>query len=141
MKNRGFVLCALLLSGCYTTKVYTPAPASGPEFQDRQWFTVGGLVPLSDPTGQQCTEGVSKAESKLAVVDVLIDIGLAVAGGVAGIAICNGEKQADRNACGSAGAALVPFLIASRTTQFTCARPVTPGAPGTPPPPSAPPGG
>lgn len=141
MKNRGFVLCALLLSGCYTTKVYTPAPAHGPELQDRQWFTIGGLVPLSDPTGEQCTDGVSRAESKLAVVDVLINVGLAVAGSVAGIALCSGESQGDRNTCGSAGAALVPFLIGSRTTQFTCAGPrgpVTPDVPGTPPSPPPP---
>src|SRR6185295_9397321 len=47
MKNSAFVLLTVLLSGCYTTKVYTPAPAYGPEHSDRQWFTLAGLVPLS----------------------------------------------------------------------------------------------
>jgi hypothetical protein len=129
MKNRGLVVFTLLLSGCYTTKVYTPAAVHGPELQDRQWFTIGGLVPLSDPTGQQCTGGVSRAESKLAVVDVLINVGLAVVGGVAGVAICSNKSDGDRNACGSAGAGLVPFLFASRTVQYTCAGP----APAPPP--------
>jgi hypothetical protein len=151
MKNWGFVMFTLLLSGCYTTKVYTPAASHGPELQDRQWFTLGGLVPLSDPTGQQCPSGVSRAESKLAVVDVLIDVGLAIVGGVAGVAICNSKSDGDRRACGSTGAALVPFLFASRTVQYTCAgtgvaadQPVPPGAPGTlpsPSPPSAAPSG
>jgi len=136
----------LLLSGCYTTKVYTPAPAHGPELQDRQWFTIGGLVPLSDPTGEQCPSGVSRAESKLAVVDVLINVGLAVVGGVAGVAICSSKNDGDQRACGSAGAGLLPFLFASRTVQYTCAGPgssVPPVALGTlpSPPPAAPPGG
>lgn len=130
MKNREFVVFALLLSGCYTTKVYTPAPAYGPEIQDRQWFTLGGLVPLSDPTGQQCPGGVSRAESKLAVVDVLINVGLAVVGGVAGAAICNDESESDQRACGSAGAGLVPFLFASRTVEYTCAGAGAAGPPG-----------
>jgi len=146
MKNRGLVLFTLLLSGCFTTKVYTPAPASGPELRDRQWFTIGGLVPLSDPTGQQCPGGVSRAESKVAFVDVLINIGLAVVGGVAGVAICSKESGADQRSCGSTGAALVPFLFASRTAEFTCAAPGASAAPSasatlSSPPPAAPPGG
>jgi hypothetical protein len=146
MKNRGLVLFTLLLTGCYTTKVYTPTPASGPELQDRQWFTIGGLVPLSDPTGQQCPGGVSRAESKLAFVDVLINIGLAVVGGVAGVAICSSKSGSDQRACGSTGAGLVPFLFASRTVQFTCAGPGSPVASGasgalSSAPPAAPPGG
>jgi hypothetical protein len=133
MNNRGFVFFALLLSGCYTTKVYTPAPASGPEFRERQWFTLGGLASLSDPTGQQCPSGVARAESELAVVDVLINVGLAVVGGVAGAAICNGESESDQRLCGSAGAGLVPFLFASRTVQYSCAgsgAAVPPSTPG-----------
>ncbi|MEY2934013.1 MAG: hypothetical protein RL033_4762 [Pseudomonadota bacterium] len=152
MKNRAFVLITLLLSGCYTTKVYTPAPSYGPEHQDRQWFTIGGLVPLSEPTGEQCPGGVSRAESKLAVVDVLINVGLAVAGGVAGAVLCSKESGADQRACGSAGAGLLPFLFAARTVQYTCAGSAAaaasepplgapqaaPGAPGAPPSPSPP---
>jgi hypothetical protein len=144
MSNRGFALLALLLSGCYTTKVYTPAPAHGPELQDRQWFTIGGLVPLSDPAGQECPGGVARAESKLAFVDVLINVGLAVAGGVAGAVICS-KSDGDRSACGSAGAGLVPFLFASRTVQYTCGgsgasadQPVPFGATATLPSPSTP---
>ncbi|HWO08721.1 MAG TPA: hypothetical protein VNN80_04555 [Polyangiaceae bacterium] len=121
MKTRRAVLFTLLLSGCYTTKVYTPAPASGPELQDRQWFTIGGLVPLSEPTGEQCPGGLARAESKLGVVDILINIGLGVAGGVVGAAICNNKSEDDQRACSFLGAGLVPFLIASRTVQYTCA--------------------
>src|SRR5262245_15048187 len=103
MNHRLSPLLALLFCGCYTTKVYTPAPSHGPELQDRQWFTLGGLVDLSDPTGQQCPDGVSRAESKLGGIDILINIGLAVAGGVAGAAICRNETDADLSRCTSAG--------------------------------------
>lgn len=121
MKNRLLPLVALVLSGCYTTKVYTPAAAQGPELHDRQWFTIGGLVPLSEPTGQECPGGLSRAESKLGAVDVLINIGLAVAGGVAGGVMCRNESAADRSTCTSVGAGLVPFFIAARTVEYTCA--------------------
>lgn len=121
MKTRRAVLFSLLLSGCYTTKVYTPAPASGPELQDRQWFTIGGLVPLSEPTGEKCPGGLARAESKFGIVDILINVGLGVAGGVAGAAICNNASEDDQRACSFAGASLVPFLIASRTVEYACA--------------------
>lgn len=126
MKNRALVLLTVILSGCYTTKVYTPAPAFGPEHRDRQWFTLGGLVPLSSATGEECPNGVSRAESELGAVDVLINIGLALGGGLAGAAICS-KSDADQSACGTLGASLLPFLLATRTVQYTCARPGSAG--------------
>ena len=121
MKNRLSPLVALLLCGCYTTKVYTPTAAQGPEHHDRQWFTIGGLVPLSEPTGQECPGGLSKAESKLAGIDILINIGLAVAGGIAGGVACRNESGEDRSTCISVGTGVVPFFLASRTVEYTCA--------------------
>jgi hypothetical protein len=142
MKTRGVpvlvTLATFLLGGCYTTKIYTGAIAAGPEMADRQWFTIGGLVPLSDPTGQACPAGLARAESQLAGFDILINIGLAIAGGVAGTLACSGSSDETRAGCTSAGAGLAPFLIASRTVRYSCAGGVT--APGAwPPPVQAPP--
>ena len=141
MKTRGVpvlvTLATFLLGGCYTTKIYTGAIAAGPEMADRQWFTIGGLVPLSEPAGQACPGGLARAESQLAGFDILINIGLAIAGGVAGAAACSGSDDAAA-ICGPAGASLVPFLLASRTVRYSCAGGVT--APGAwPPPVQAPP--
>ena len=148
MKQRSAVaLVSVLLAGCYTTKVYTPLPPTGPEFSDRQWYTIGGLVSLSDPTGFQCPGGLSRAESEFAGVDILINIGLAVVGGIAGAVACSGEDEAQQSSCATAGATLVPFFVASRTVRYACAGAAGPAAgpapwstpPGQPPPAPYPP--
>jgi hypothetical protein len=140
MNTRSAVaLITLLLSGCYTTKIYTGAIPVGPEHSDRQWFTLGGLASLSDPTGQQCPAGIARAESELAGFDVLINIGLAVAGAIGGAVACNSSGEATQSACSSAGAGLVPFLLASRTVRYTCTGPAATPGNWPPPPVQAPP--
>ncbi|MET0404936.1 MAG: hypothetical protein ABW123_21145 [Cystobacter sp.] len=122
-------LTAVLTSqaGCYTTKVISQARPSGPEYSDRQWFTIGGLVPLSPPAGRECEDGLAAVESKLAGTDWLINVGLGLAGGIVGSLACgNGNVSPEealfaKTTCSSAGATLVPFLFSSRTVSYSCA--------------------
>ncbi|OJH36512.1 hypothetical protein BON30_32665 [Cystobacter ferrugineus] len=119
--------------GCYTTKVVSHArPPSGPESTERQWFMIGGLVPVSDPAGRECKHGFATVESKLSGTDWLINAGLTVAGGIAGGLTCGRAAAANPNddtgaflfvgaACAAAFSALVPFMISSRTVEYTCA--------------------
>jgi hypothetical protein len=115
---------ALLLSGCYRTVVATSAPPAGPVHEDRQWFTIAGFVPLSDAAGAECgPAGVSHAESRLAGMDILIDLGLSLVGGAVGFAVCDEDDFDEaRNyaSCVSAVAAIPPFLISSRTVSYQC---------------------
>lgn len=128
-------LAAVLASqaGCYTTKVVSQARPAGPEYSDRQWFTLGGLVPLSGPAGRECEDGLATAESKLSGTDWLINVGLSIAGGLVGGAVCGAGAASSTNGdaaaasaiggsiCATGFATLVPFLIGSRTVNYTCA--------------------
>ena len=125
---------AVLVSqaGCYTTKIVTTRPPEGRSYEDRQWFTIGGLVPLSSPAGRECQHGLSSAESRLSGTDWLINVGLAVAGGVIGSAACGNdttntyESSAAKVSCATAFSALVPFMLGSRTVEYSCAAPERP---------------
>ena len=114
--------------GCYTTKVVSQARPSGPAYTDRQWFTIGGLVPLSGPAGRECENGLSTVESKLSGTDWLINVGLGLAGGIVGGLACGGGANTDpvaaavaSSSCAAAFGTLVPFMIGSRTVEYTCA--------------------
>jgi hypothetical protein len=110
-------------TGCFTTRIITSQPAAGPAYTDRQWFTIGGLANLSAPAGRECANGLSSAESKLSVTDWLINVGLSVAGGVGGALACaNSAEQATMTYCAGIGSSLVPFLLSSRTVEYTCAQ-------------------
>ena len=113
--------------GCYTTKIVTPRAPEGREYSDRQWFTLGGLVPLSSPAGRECQHGLSSAKSELSGTDWLINVGLGLAGGLVGTAACGNDisdptqAAAARTTCAVAFSSLVPFLIGSRTVEYSCA--------------------
>lgn len=113
--------------GCYTTKVVSQARADGPAYTDRQWFTIGGLVPLSGPAGRECENGLSAVESKLSGTDWLINAGLGIAGGIVGGLACGNSSSdpylntAASVSCGAAFSTLLPFLISSRTVEYSCA--------------------
>ncbi|KFA90864.1 hypothetical protein [Archangium violaceum] len=140
-KRQWTVVAALAVmatqTACYNTRIVTRAPPEGPAYTDRQWFTLGGLANLSRPAGQSCQNGVSWAESKLSGTDWLINVGLSVAGGIAGTLACanTGDPYAQIG-CGTTGAALVPFLLSSRTVEFTCAAAPVSDRPAYLPPPS-----
>lgn len=131
LKRQWTVVAALTVlatqSACYTTKVVSRAAPEGPSHTDRQWFTVGGLAGLSQPAGQHCEHGIAWTESKLSGTDWLINAGLSLAGGIAGSLACGGtgsgslEQSFTVLTCGSVGASLVPFLLSSRTVEYTCA--------------------
>jgi hypothetical protein len=113
--------------GCYTTKVVSQARPDGPAYTDRQWFTIGGLVPLSGPAGRECENGLSAVESKMSGTDWLINAGLGIAGGIVGGLACGGATN-DPNvnfvasaSCSLGFSTLVPFLISSRTVEYSCA--------------------
>ena len=110
--------------GCYTTRAVSQT-RPGPEYSDRQWFTIAGLVPLSPPAGRECERGLSSVESKLSFTDWIINVGLGLAGGVVGYLACGNGADPQANAlakssCASGFAALVPFLVGSRTVEYSC---------------------
>ena len=131
LKRQWTVVAALTAlatqSACYTTKVVSRAAPEGPSYTDRQWFTVGGLAGLSQPAGQHCDNGIAWTESKLSATDWLINAGLTLAGGIAGTLACGGSGSGSLQQsfaffyCGSIGMGLVPFLLSSRTVEYTCA--------------------
>lgn len=154
LKRQMTVVAALAImasqTACYTTRIVTARAPEGPSYTDRQWFTVGGLAGLSQPAGQHCQNGLSWAESKMSGTDWLINVGLTVAGGIAGTLACANTDTATQGTCASAGATLVPFLLSSRTVEYTCAAggpagqqqpwmPQQQNNPQPPPAPSAPP--
>jgi hypothetical protein len=109
-------------AACYTTRVHSALPPSGEEHSDRQWFMLGGLAPLSSAVGRECTQGIATSESRLSALDILINAGLFIGGGVAGAAVCSKSNDpAVYASCASAGASLLPFLLGSRTVSYTCA--------------------
>jgi hypothetical protein len=124
LKRQMTVVAALAImasqTACYTTRIVTARAPEGPSYTDRQWFTVGGLAGLSQPAGQHCQNGLSWAESKMSGTDWLINVGLSVAGGIAGSLACQGDAV-QQTSCASIGASLVPFLLSSRTVEYTCA--------------------
>jgi hypothetical protein len=139
LKRQWTVVAALAVmasqTACYNTRIVTRAAPEGAPYSDRQWFTVGGLANLSQPAGQHCQNGLSWAESKLSGTDWLINVGLSVAGGIAGSLACGGDPSAQVS-CASAGATLLPFLLSSRTVEYTCAAGPVEDRPAYMPPPS-----
>ncbi|HWN71162.1 MAG TPA: hypothetical protein VNM90_26170 [Haliangium sp.] len=155
------VMGALLLAGqgCYQTVVRSGAQRSGPTHEDRQWFTLAGLVGLSGPAGHECGEqGIAYAESEMSGMDILINLGVVLAGVAVGAAVC-GEADVDGETttdplCVNSFATIAPLLLSSRTVRYGCAAgstqnmqlmpgtPVAPGVQGTegsvPPPQPAP---
>ncbi|QRK11423.1 hypothetical protein JQX13_15910 [Archangium violaceum] len=107
-------------AACYNTRVVSGRVPAGPEYTDRQWFTVAGLANLSGPAGRECPNGLASVESRMSATDWLINAGLGVAGGIAGSLACGGADAEARAYCASAGAALVPFLLSSRTVEYIC---------------------
>lgn len=117
-------LCVSGSLGCYRTVVRSPQSMQvGPTYEQRQWFTVGGLVGLSGEAGAECgASGLSYSESRMGGMDIAITLGLGMVGGLAGAMICDSEAEATAYAACTQGiATVVPFLISSRTVTYTCA--------------------
>ena len=114
------ILSVIFLCGCFTTKVYSPAPQSAQTTDDRQWFLLGGLIDLSDPAGAECQEGVAWQESEYTVVDALIQIGLAIVGGTVTFYTCDNIDNREEYYTCISGGNLLPWLFGSRTVHYRC---------------------
>jgi len=88
--------------------------------QDRQWFTVGGLVGLSDTKEPNCADGLAVSESGLSGTDILIDIGIAIVGGTAGYFACKDKPFEEASACMQQGASVGALLLSARTVRYRC---------------------
>lgn len=126
----------VLTASCYRTKIVSPmrGVAAGPTHEQRQWFTLGGAVGLSDAAGEECPGGVSYAESRLSGTDILIQVGLTAVGVIAGVAACGLPDPTSDDArafstCISLAGVIGPFLLGTRTVNYRC----TARAPAAPP--------
>ncbi len=123
MRRHGMALLLLAMAasiaGCHTTKVYSGRmKGAEPEQSGMQLFTIGGLVPLSDPDGGSCEHGLAWSESQMAPLDVVINLGMAVGGYAAGYSLCD---EGDKAVCGSSMATIAPILFSTRTARWACA--------------------
>lgn len=118
-------LAALMLgqTGCYRTSIVTNLRPEPKVYQDRQWFTVAGLVPVSSPPGSECEHGIAWARSRVTPSDFLIQAGLAVAGAFIGSAACAGgnRTEEEQGSCAAIGMLLPTVLVGSRTVAYACA--------------------
>lgn len=111
------------VAGCFTTSLVARDTRVAPtEHEHRQWFTLAGAVALSEPVGEECARtGVATAYSESATLDVLLSIGLAVAGGALATQSCKQEDPSARASCVSLLTGVGPLLLASRTVRYHCA--------------------
>ncbi|RKH60471.1 hypothetical protein [Corallococcus aberystwythensis] len=118
-------MAALMLgqTGCYRTSIVTNLRPEPKVHQDRQWFTVAGLVPVSSPPGSECKNGIAWAQSRATVSDVLIQAGLAVAGAFIGSAVCAGGNRTteEQGNCAAIGLLVPTALVGTRTVAYSCA--------------------
>ncbi|NOK34884.1 hypothetical protein HMI49_16920 [Corallococcus exercitus] len=118
-------MAALMLgqTGCYRTSIVTNLRPESTVHEDRQWFTVAGLVPVSKPPGSECKNGVAWAQSRATVSDFFIQAGLIVAGALVGSAVCGGDNRTDeeRGNCAAIGMLVPAALVGTRTVAYSCA--------------------
>ena len=110
-------------SSCYATKAQSPGLVQGGEVSRHQWFALWGAVPLSSDVGSECTAGLASVESKVGVVDMLIDIGVAVGGAIlAANTLCqDATYQSGINpSCTLAAGSLATSVLSSRTVSYHC---------------------
>jgi len=110
----------IAMTGCFTTSVYTPgAVPAGPEYSDRQWFTLGGLVTLSDPAGLECKQ-IAYSESEHGLLDMILSVGVSIVGGAIGAGMCADQPEGGVG-CAFIGGWMAPALLESRTVRYRCA--------------------
>ena len=115
-------LIFVAMTGCYTTKLNTGLLPEGPVYTEQQWFTIAGAMPLSEPLESKCKEKpFAYVQSAMKGKDILLNIGLSLAGGTAGYFMCQDAADPDTlEACRSISTVL-PLLISSRTVTYQCA--------------------
>ena len=110
------------MTGCYTTKLNTGLVPEGPVYTEQQWFTIAGGVPLSEPLESKCQDKpFAYVQSAMKGKDILLNIGLSLAGSTAGYFMC--QDTADPDALGPCRSVstVVPLLMSSRTVTYQCA--------------------
>ncbi|MEO1483493.1 MAG: hypothetical protein AAFU77_15405 [Myxococcota bacterium] len=128
--TRSLTLIALLgivCGGCYTTRLGSElAAGSGPMQTERQWFGLLGAIPYSDRAEPKCIDGQSivYVESGLGGYDILIDVGLSLAGAAIGAGIASAADEdisdEDLSAAANTGALFAPLIASRRTIRWTC---------------------
>ncbi len=135
------LLIVASLPGCYfyETSVRTSAAAPMPEYRRRQYFVFWGEDNVSSPAGGECGDrGVAWTKSSLDAVDVLVDVGLAVAGSIVAGTICPAQPmmpmdgsnpdvgQALASSSCIAGVELAATFFGTRTVRYRCAAKIGP---------------
>ena len=115
------VASQILVAGCFTTRVQVQGVQPSKEYTDRQWFTVGGLVRISDAEETTCPAGgLAYSESQISVPDFFIGLGIALLGGITSVAICHDQSREAQINCISAGSTVATFLLGTRTVHYAC---------------------
>jgi hypothetical protein len=112
-----------LTFGCFHTKTLSQARPTYAEHEARQWFTIGGLVPLSQPAGEEeCgPKGLAYSDSRMSGTDVLINIGIMFGSVLVASSVCDSGGDATAYAqCVQGLSFLGPLLIGSRTVNYAC---------------------
>lgn len=123
MRNIVLVVSTVLLTGCFTTSYQSRAEPAGLPKTSHQWFTFGGLVPLSSADGGECKYGLAYAESQIGPADILLNIGLSIAGTLASMSVCSDVRDFGSNLfCTTVLSSGPAFLLAGRTTKYACAK-------------------
>ena len=122
LRSKFLGLGFLALTGCYTTKLNTGLAPDGPVYTQQQWFTIAGGVNLSEPLQSKCQDKqIAYVQSALKGKDILLNIGLTVAGGTAGYFMCKDSTDPIAiDGCNTIST-LAPLLISSRTITYQCA--------------------
>jgi hypothetical protein len=107
---------SLAASGCFTTRIGTEDLARE-RYEHRQWFTVFGLVPVTEPAGEECPNGLSYAESSYDATDFLIDLGVGVIAGIVASQECSGT---DPTTCAVVAGGVASAVIGARTVAYQC---------------------
>jgi hypothetical protein len=121
-------ITALLLGGCYTTRLNTIPPGQ-PVYEDRQWFLLWGIGALNDPAHAGCTP--TAVESEMSFVDGLLSFVAAGVGEAIVYGVC--KDSGSPGTCAAAGTLISASLVSPRTIRWSCSSPRAAG-PADPPP-------
>jgi len=117
------IVALIGITGCYKTEIRAPgAQATGPTHEDRQWFTLAGMLNISGEAGAECgSEGVAYASSRHGFWDIVIDAGISIAAGAIGTQACDRYDDREEYAsCVSGFSAAGPLLLSARSVTYRC---------------------
>jgi hypothetical protein len=124
---------SLTSTSCHSTVVRSEGVQPvGPTYDDKQWFTLGGTVALSDPAGDECRgRELARTEAYESATDILTSIGLSLGGLFVASGLC--RQRSDDPSCPLRLAWIPPLMLSSRTVEYRCgSRLAAPPYPPTP---------